>query len=417
MIRVGVIGTGLMGEVHARNVQRCPGAQLVALADADDHRVNRLAAQLGVRPYIDGLAVIGADFVDAVIVASPDSTHADYTMACLNAGKPVLCEKPLASNVEDAYRVVEAEAETGRRLVQTGFMREFDPAHVAVREAVASRDLGNVVMVRGTHVNPFPAGPTDATRLITQSLIHDFHSVRFLTGQEIVLVFARSVPRRDDGFLSRLVTVSCVLSDGAVGLLDVNAESSYGYEVSAEVVCEVGTVRTGLTSPVVVSRTGWAGAKVAPNWQTQFAEAYRIEMEAWIGSLKSNRHSYAVPGSRFRILPANPSGTVYSKCSRRRYTCSPPIRSNGSASRHSVSPTFRNRTVITAFRFASPLIAHSKPRLCSVGCSTTNRPVCVLSSGATALKATHRPQRKQFHMGSRSCEAEETVQQQFCADR
>ena len=150
-IRVGVVGTGLMGEVHARNVyERSAAARLVAVADADADRARALARELGGARVDGGVEVIAADDVDAVIIASPDATHAGYALACIRSGKPVLCEKPLASTADDAWAVVEAEAATGRRLLQVGFMREFDPAHVAVRFAVTSGRIGNPVMFRGT---------------------------------------------------------------------------------------------------------------------------------------------------------------------------------------------------------------------------------------------------------------------------
>src|SRR3990170_3695000 len=139
---VGVVGAGGMGSRHARNVTAIKGASLIAVMDTDQVRAGRLAAELDAKPFGDARGLIEHPDVQAVVVASPDSTHADLVMACLGAGKPVLCEKPLASTVEQAAAIVDWEVATGRRMVQVGFMREYDQAHRAVREAVANGVIG-----------------------------------------------------------------------------------------------------------------------------------------------------------------------------------------------------------------------------------------------------------------------------------
>lgn len=286
-IRVAVVGTGLMGEVHARNVYaRGATARLVAVADVDVERARALASEFGGARVDEGVEVVAADDVDAVIIASPDATHAGYALACIRSGKPVLCEKPLASTADDAWAVVEAEAATGQRLVQVGFMREFDPAHVAVRFAVTSGRIGNPVMFRGTHLNPAPGDLDSVERCITQSMIHDFHSARFLTGREIVEVYARWVPLlAGDPTSVRVATVTCTFDDGAVGLIDVNAAAEFGYEVSAEVTGVLGTASTVSPSRAAVRVAGQCETDVTMSWQTRFAHAYELELDAWLASL------------------------------------------------------------------------------------------------------------------------------------
>ena len=289
-LRIGVIGTGLMGEIHARNVYgHTAKARLVAIADFDLARAQALADELGgARAYQDGMALLNDADVDAVIVASPDHTHAGYALAAVHAGKPVLCEKPLASEAADAYAIVRAEHEVGRRLVQVGFMREFDPAHIAVREAVGSGVLGRPVMFKGTHINKAPAGPTTAKRCITQSMIHDLHSARFLMGQEIVETYARWVPMwGGDESMARAVTVTVTFANGATGLIDVGVEAVYGYEVSAEVLCEFGKASTELPARAAIRSAGHLATDITPGWQDRFPEAYVIELNAWLESLRT----------------------------------------------------------------------------------------------------------------------------------
>ena len=116
------------------------GAEVVAISDAVPDSAQRLAAEVGVDTiHEDGLELIAADDVDAVVIASPAITHEPFTLACLEAGKPVLCEKPLAIDAEASLRVVEAEAALGRRLVTVGFMRRYDPGYVDLKAQARRR--------------------------------------------------------------------------------------------------------------------------------------------------------------------------------------------------------------------------------------------------------------------------------------
>src|SRR3954447_23630174 len=133
-LQVGVIGAGLMGTTHVRTLRSAVGgAQVAAIAHSVPEAGRRLAAEAGLDvAHTDPYALIEDPGVDAVIVASPGDTHDRLVLACVEAGKPVLCEKPLATTVSAARHVMEAEAALGRRLIQVGFMRRFDPGYAAL---------------------------------------------------------------------------------------------------------------------------------------------------------------------------------------------------------------------------------------------------------------------------------------------
>jgi myo-inositol 2-dehydrogenase / D-chiro-inositol 1-dehydrogenase len=290
VVRVGVVGTGLMGAVHAENLRwRTPNAELVAVADFDFAKAAAVAAKLGVRHLESCDDVITDELVDAVVIASTDATHAQYAAACLRAGKPVLCEKPLAISAAEAWTIVEQETATGRRLLQVGFMREFDATHAALRERVRTGAIGRPVMFRGSHVNPYYGWFASAERAITQSIVHDIHSARFLMNAEIVEVYARQVSHDGDvdAKATRFVTVSLTFDNGAVGLLDLNMDSGYGYAVAAEVVGTTGTARTVDQPTVDVQADGQRRLDIAPGWAERFAAAYVVEAGAWIESVRN----------------------------------------------------------------------------------------------------------------------------------
>lgn len=138
-LRVGVIGVGMMGADHAeRLVGRIAGAELVAVSDPDvaraDELVDRLRSERGADVAVldDPLALVADDRVDAVLVASPGVVHTEQLMACLEHGKPALCEKPLTMDSESSWQIVQAERERSRPLIQVGFMRRFDPEYVRI---------------------------------------------------------------------------------------------------------------------------------------------------------------------------------------------------------------------------------------------------------------------------------------------
>lgn len=130
------------------------------VSDAIREGAERLAHEVGVETvYTDALELIGDHDVDAVVIASPAQTHEAFVAACLEAGKPVLCEKPLASSAEAARRVLDAEAALGRRLVQTGFMRRFDPGYVELKSRVDRGEVGAPLLgTRRIAMQPFPRG-------------------------------------------------------------------------------------------------------------------------------------------------------------------------------------------------------------------------------------------------------------------
>ena len=149
VVGVGVIGTGMIGAVHAENLaRRTMNATLVAVMDIDRERAKTVASACGARAYTGAAALIADPMVDAVLIASPDHTHAGLTVACIEAGKPVLCEKPMATTVADAERVLRAELSAGRRLVQVGFMRIYDRTHVDVYDQLRRGDIGRALRFR-----------------------------------------------------------------------------------------------------------------------------------------------------------------------------------------------------------------------------------------------------------------------------
>jgi len=288
-ISVGLIGTGGMGTRHAVNLHRfIGGARVAGLYDLDRNRAVQAAGQCGSAPVFDDpIRLIEDESVDAIIIASPDDTHANLTLACVKAGKPVLCEKPLATSVEDAVKVLKAETALGRKVVSVGFMRRFDPQHAAVKEITASGELGRPLLWKGVHRNASVAfGITGAT-ILTNSAGHDFDSARWLLGEEVQEVYVRGLRSRAELHpdTKDLLLIEMFMTNNCMATAEVYVNDDYGYEVSAELVCQRGTAITQQPDKALVRARAHRGFLVPYDWLSPFQSAYVAELVDWIGSL------------------------------------------------------------------------------------------------------------------------------------
>ncbi|MFN8492910.1 MAG: Gfo/Idh/MocA family oxidoreductase [Caldilineaceae bacterium] len=290
VINVGVIGTGGMGGRHVHNLtQEVAAAQVFAVMDVDQARLREVATACGATyTFTDGYELINHPAVEAVLIAAPDRFHAPLVRACIVAGKPVFCEKPLATSAAEAYQVIEAEIAGGRRLVQLGFMREYDPAHVKVKQMMDSGALGKALAFRGVHINTALSDPRQVAEVITNSVVHDIHSARWLMGDEIVKVYTSYVPSKPDlPTTARLVLVQFHYRNGAIGHIECNVEAGYGYEVDVKLAGENGSVQTNSLQSAFVSQSNQRGQWVEEDWLQRFDTAYRLEAKAWVNALQT----------------------------------------------------------------------------------------------------------------------------------
>src|SRR4051812_36339839 len=188
VIRIGVIGTGMIGQDHIRRINEVvSGCVVAAVTDVDPAKAQEVAdARPGVTVHATGEEVVADPDVDAVVVTSWGPTHEQYVLAAIAAGKPVFCEKPLAITQKACRRIVEAEVASGRRLVQVGFNRRYDPAHRALKQAVDGGAIGAPLLVHCAHRNA--SVPSHYTRdmSIADSAVHEIDELRWLFGREIV---------------------------------------------------------------------------------------------------------------------------------------------------------------------------------------------------------------------------------------
>lgn len=288
-IRVGLIGAGLMGADHASILARqLPGVTLQYVCDADAARARRVADATGaLHVTIDPHAVIADKAVDAVLIASPDQTHAQLSKACVEIGKPVLCEKPLSQDSKECLDVISAEIKGGKRLAQIGFMRRFDPAYVEMKLILTKGTIGPALMMHNFHRNVSAPSNFTGQMAITNSAPHEFDIARFVLDTDYESICAFRPELRDSGKTGGPVFMVLKTVAGQLVNVEINNNAAYGYDVRGELVGEKGSVflRSPIASEVHVNLQSIT--TYAEDWRPRFAEAYRLQNAAWLKSVET----------------------------------------------------------------------------------------------------------------------------------
>lgn len=285
-LRIGLVGAGRMGADHARRIdERISGARLVAVGDPDLDRAKQAADGIdGCRVEQDPLDVITSSDVDALVLATPGTTHETLLLACIERGIPVLCEKPLTPDSTSALRVVRAEVAAGRHLVQVGFMRRFDPEYAELKRLLDSGEFGRTLLMHCAHRNP--SAPPDFTSemMIFDSVVHEFDTTRWLLGEEIAAVSVRH-PRPTSTAPEGLKDpqlVAIETASGAIVDVEINVNCGFGYQVRCEAVGERGTATVGGNAGLLSHVNGrWSG-EITADFRSRFLQAFDLEFQHWI---------------------------------------------------------------------------------------------------------------------------------------
>jgi myo-inositol 2-dehydrogenase / D-chiro-inositol 1-dehydrogenase len=288
-IRVGIIGTGLIGEDHGRKLANViNGSTVSAVTDVNRARATDVAAALGgARVFETGEELIASDEVDAVLVTSIGPTHAQYVLACIAATKPVMCEKPLAPTVPECIEILEAEVAFGKRLVIVGYMRRYDAGYRQVKGALDAGTIGDALILHNVHRNATVGEGYTSFMTMTDSMIHEVDTTRWLLGEEITSVQVippkrtpKAFPHLQDPQFAVFGTESGILST-----VEFFANCQYGYDVRCELVGSLGTA--SMVNPTLASviGNGTLSERIPADWRERFGAAYTAELQAWITGL------------------------------------------------------------------------------------------------------------------------------------
>lgn len=296
-IGVAFLGVGRMGQTHIRTLAGIPNVRVIVVADP-----NLEAAERGRAIARAERAVASADEalldprVEAVVIATPTSTHASLIEMAVRAGKAVWSEKPIALDITETERVVELVKTTGIP-VQLGFMRRFDPGYVMAKERIESGALGRLETFRALSRDTYPPGLEflrTSGGLFLDMAVHDLDLARFLVG-EVDEVQAWGSVLIDERFAQAddIDTAVTMLRfrNGVLGVVETSRRSTWGYDIRTEVAGSTGkvVVEAPQKTPMVYSREFGFEADHFENFPDRFEVAFRRELEAFFQALADGR--------------------------------------------------------------------------------------------------------------------------------
>lgn len=288
---IGVIGVGRIGAHHARNLAgRVKGARLRAVADIDLQRARSLADELEVRAYQNYEDLLSDPAVDAVVIAGPTDQRVEMLEKALPTGKPIFCEKPLATSME-AIEAIKRVAAKHPTFLQLGFMRRYDPGYALARKRIAEGDIGEPIAVHAVSLDPHLASYDyikSSGGMFVDLSIHDFDLVRFLMHDDVREVYSiggvyvyeglRELSDIDNG----LVTLH--FERGSFGTVRASRSAGYGYDIRTEVLGSKGAIQIGYQrqNPVLLLKKEGVSYDFVPFFLERFEAAYLAEMEDFV---------------------------------------------------------------------------------------------------------------------------------------
>jgi len=293
MIRIGILGCGRIGQVHARTLRNLNTATIVAVADAFPQTAAELAQTCGaeVRSTDD---ILTSDDIDAVIVGTPTDTHFDIIQTAAANGKAIFCEKPVDMSADNIVTLID-HVEAANVPFFTAFNRRFDPNFAHIQSRIQAGDIGDVEIVTILSRDPTPP-PLDYVKssggLFRDMMIHDLDMARFLLGEDAVSVFATGSALVDPavGAAGDVDTAAVTLTTASGKICQINnsRRATYGYDQRIEVHGSLGMLSAANVLENTAQIANANGYQMAPPlhfFLERYEAAYRIEMQAFIAHL------------------------------------------------------------------------------------------------------------------------------------
>ena len=294
MLKVGLLGAGRIGQVHAAVVTAHEGSRLVAVSDVYEPAAEKLAAKYHTQ-VMSSDAIIADDTIDAVLIATSTDTHSDLIEAATQAGKAVMCEKPVDLSLERARACFEAVSATGRP-VMIGFNRRFDPNFAALRDSLAAGQIGKAELLSVTSFDPAPP-PVEYIKvsggMFRDMMIHDFDMTNFIMGETPVSVSASGACLVDPeiGRAGDIDTAIVTLSyaDGKLAVIKNSRRAAYGYDQRLELLGSDGLLQAqNMLANTVVKSTGQGVISAKPTYFfiERYMPAYKAEWAAFAAAVQ-----------------------------------------------------------------------------------------------------------------------------------
>lgn len=285
-VNIGVIGLGMIGQDHLKRfAHKIKNAKVTAVCDINANVAEKTANEFGAKAYQDAIEMINSELVDAIFICSIGPVHKEQIIAAIQAGKPVFCEKPLTPTAAEAQAVVDAEVRYGKRMLQLGFMRRFDPGYLSLKDTIDSGKLGEILMVHCAHRNPSVPESYTLEMAINDSATHEIDIMRFLLKEDIVSVrvdkpkkkTSRALPHLQDPLIIVFETESGIRIDD-----ELYVNCNYGYDIRCEVLGE--NAIAALTEQALVETRSLEGVgrHITMSCMERFATAYDCEVQNFV---------------------------------------------------------------------------------------------------------------------------------------
>lgn len=302
MVKIGIIGAGRIGKVHAKAASNLNGAKIIWLADPIAPDLEETAKSMGIektsKNYKD---ILNDKEVDAIFICTPTDTHYTISMEALNFGKHIFCEKPVDLELGRVKDVKDLVAKTGKKYM-VGFNRRFDHNFMAIKENIDKGLIGKLELIQITSRDPEPP-PISYVKvsggLFCDMMIHDFDMVRYLSSSNpkslTAIGDALVNPKiKTEGNDIDTAIVSIELENGALAVITNSRRASYGYDQRAEVHGELGALYCSNDTSntlVISSKDGIIHEKPLYFFLERYLNAYKMEIEIFVDSIINNKET------------------------------------------------------------------------------------------------------------------------------
>jgi len=309
-LKVGIIGAGRIGQVHADTlVTRVPSAEVVAIADIYEESAKSASEKYGIPDYTtDPSEIIRSGAIDAVVICSSTDTHTQFIIESAQAGKQIFCEKPIAHDLSEIDAALKIVADEGVKL-QIGFNRRFDTNHMRLKQAITNGEIGEPHTLTIISRDPAPP-PIDYIKvsggLMMDMMIHDFDMCRFLLG-EVVEVYAMGDVKVDPaiGEAGDIDTAKVMLKfeSGVIGTIENSRQAVFGYDQRVEVFGSGGAASTGnwhANAVTISDSSSVRRDKPMHFFMDRYIDSYANEMIAFVNAIE-NGNDVPVVGNDGRV--------------------------------------------------------------------------------------------------------------------
>ena len=293
MANIGIIGLGSMGLYHCDNILKCNNSNIVAVSDVNKNGFETLINK-GINPltfYEDPIKLINDHNVDAVLIASPDSTHFDLLKNCIRAKKKVFCEKPISLNSKQALEIINMEVQLNTQYVALGFNRRFDNNFLNMKKIADQLVIGESLLYKGVHRNEKAFYKANSSFILNNSSGHDVDISSFLLNSrpmEISVVGIKSNPLLNDDCADLLI-LNILMENNKMANIEIFVNARYGYEVMAQIICNKGVVEYSNNKNITIKSDNKNYSKVTSDYRKYFEQSYLDEMINWTSFLNGKQ--------------------------------------------------------------------------------------------------------------------------------